>query len=201
MCSRIYNHGMKRFRYDAGWRDAAAGRVLPIAALIIALFLFLSFWGCGEAEPPALPQEPEEAVDRIEGLSADQSRTVAELGYPDHFFISIDPATSDRVERWSYFTCGKAIDFNNGRIFGEEPTPDQSSQYPPTDLRPQDFDALMTPGEASQLLGEPLYTQEVRDSLMPENTIVVYEKVILLYREGQLIGVETQVSPPQLSPP
>ncbi|MBN2028601.1 MAG: hypothetical protein JW854_17755 [Actinobacteria bacterium] len=197
-----YNHAMDRIAISACVRSAATVIAMLLAAALVALAFTLSISGCGEAESPPPPVEVEEPdVEYIEGLSADQSRTVAELGYPDHFFISIDPASSDRVERWLYFSEEKAIDFDNGRLFGEEPIADESAEYPPTDLRPQDFDTLLSPGEASQLLGEPLYTQEVVDSLMPENTIVVYGKAILLYREGQLIGVDTQVSPPQLNPP
>jgi hypothetical protein len=172
-----------------------------ILAVAVALTLLLSplLSGCGEGEPQDLPSgEEESVVNPISGLSVDQSGTVEDLGYPDHFFISIDPATSDRIERWTYFSDGKAIDFDNGRFFGEENIDDQSSDYPPTDLHPQDFDTLMTPGEAEQLLGQPIYTYEVQDSLMPENTIIVYEKAVLLYRNGQLLGVDTQVHPPQL---
>ena len=176
---------------------------LVLAALFItAILLFSSLIGCGEKEPPPLPLEEEEpAVGYIPGLSGDQSRTVEEMGYPDHFFISIDPASSDRIERWLYFAEGKALDFDNGRLFGEETIEDESAAYPPTDLHPQDFATLTTPQEATQLLGEPLYTQEIEDSLMPANTIIVYDKAVLLYREGELIGVDTQVSPPELDAP
>ena len=198
----IYNHAMERNRLHAPGRSRMTGIALLAAAVLAALLVPLLLSGCGEAEsPPSAAEEEGPDIEYIAGLSADQSRTVDELGYPDHFFISIDPVSSDRVERWLYFSEGKAIDFDNGRLFGEEVIADESAEYPPTDLRPQDFDTLLTPGEASQLLGEPLYTQEVQDSLMPENTIIVYDKAILLYRKGQLIGVDTQVSPPQLNPP
>ncbi len=128
----------------------------------------------------------------------DQNRMVAEHGYPDHFFISIDPLTEDRVERWIYFGLGKAFDFDNGRLLGEEAVEDRSAEYPPTDLRPQDFNPHLTQAEASALLGEPLFTHESRGSLLSDNTMVVYQKAVLLYREGQLIGVNTQVHPPDL---
>jgi hypothetical protein len=171
-------------------------------AFIATLLLPVTLCGCGEEEPPPLPDGGEElSVELIPGLSADQSRTVEDYGYPDHFFISIDPESSDRVERWMYFSRGKALDFDNGRLFGEEEIEDESAEYPPTDLRPQDFDTLMTQGEATQLLGEPLYAQEVQDSLLPENTILVYDKAVLLYRAEKLIGVDTQVSPPELNAP
>jgi len=193
---------MNKIGLNARVRSAATVITILATVVFIALPVSLSLSGCGEEESLTLPVDTgEPEVEYIEGLSADQSRTVAELGYPDHFFVSIDPTSSDRVERWLYFDAGKAIDFDNGRLFGEESIADESTEYPPTDLRPQDFDALLSPGEASQLLGEPLYTQSVEDSLMPENTIIVYDKAILLYREGQLIGVDTQVSPPQLNPP
>lgn len=171
------------------------GIAVALAALLI---LIASLLGCGEeAEIPV--QESEEPISSIPGLSLDQSRAVNEFGYPDHFFITIDPYGSDRVERWLYFTQGKAIDFDNGRRFGEEAIEDESAQYPPTDLRPQDFKPLLTPEEAAQILGEPLYTQDVEDSLTAANsTIVVFDKAILLYMNGRLIGVETKVKPPQM---
>jgi hypothetical protein len=176
--------------------------IIVAAALAAALLLPAALAGCEEQDlPPSSAGDEEETVELIAGLSADQSRTVEELGYPDHFFISMDPESTDRVERWTYFSQGKVVDFDNGRFFGEEACEDESAKYPPTDLRPQDFDALLTPEEATRMLGEPLYTQGIEDSLMPENTIIVYEKAILLYRDGKLIGVDTKVSPPELNTP
>ena len=174
---------------------------MPAALLLAAalLALALSAWGCGEREVPLLPEEEKNAdYAPVAGLSADQSRAVADYGYPDHFFISMDPETRDRVERWIYYGRGKALDFDNGRLFGEEPVEDKSAEYPPTSLRPQDFGPLLTVEEASAMLGEPLFTHEVEESLLPENVFVVYEKAVLLYREGRLIGVDTQVHPPDI---
>ncbi|WP_287152559.1 hypothetical protein [Candidatus Solincola tengchongensis] len=102
------------------------------------------------------------------------------------------------MERWTYFSLGKALDFDNGRLFGEETVEDRSSEYPPTTLKPQDFSLHLTPEEASALLGPPIFTHEARDGLLPENTIVVYEKAVLLFRDGRLIGMDTQVRPPSL---
>lgn len=182
-------------------RGYVSGTIVA-AALIAAILFAVVLVGCGEPDlPPLSAGDEADAVELIAGLSADQSRMVADLGYPDHFFISMDPASTDRVERWTYFSEGKVVDFDNGRFFGEEACEDESAAYPPTELRPQDFDALLTPEEASRMLGEPLYTQEIEDSLMPENTIIVYDRAILLYREGKLIGVDTKVSPPELSTP
>ncbi|MBC7230363.1 MAG: hypothetical protein H5T74_08240 [Actinobacteria bacterium] len=172
--------------------------------LLIAAVLFLSVLpaGCGETGTPVQIVEPETPIPgEIPGLSADQSRTVAEYGYPDHFFISIDPYSSDRVERWTYFRLGRVLDFDNGRLWGEEPVDDQSEHYPPTDLHPQDFRTTLTPAEATAALGEPLFTHEAGDGLMPENTIMVYEKAVLLFRGEKLMGVDTQVRPPALPVP
>ena len=197
-----YNRGMKKPRRGRVHPKRAFVSICVAALLPAALFLLSPLPGCGNGEPPPLPEEESApGVIPISGLSPDQSRKVAELGYPDHFFISIDPLGTVRMERWIYFAPGKAFDFDAGRLLGEEAVEDQSADYPPTDLHPQDFSALMTPEEASRLLGEPLYTHEVRDSLMPENTIVVYPKAVLLFREGQLIGVDTQVKPPQIPMP
>ncbi|NPV59109.1 MAG: hypothetical protein HPY75_05535 [Actinobacteria bacterium] len=184
----------------------SVNRVVPLVFLAVALATVLMLpalhAGCGEADTPAPPAEVEKPPPGdIPGLSADQSRAVAEYGYPDHFFISVDPYSSDRVERWTYFRLGQALDFDNGRLFGKEPVDDQSSQYPPTRLHPQDFDNTMTPAEATSLLGEPLFTHETSDSLMPENTILVYETAVLLFRGEKLMGVDTQVKPPALPAP
>jgi hypothetical protein len=171
-------------------------------ALLVAVSLPLYPAGCSEEELPPLPREEEDAsFSPISGLSADQSRTIDELGYPDHFFIIIDPISSDRIETWTYFSEGKALDFDNGRLLGEEEIEDESEDYPPTDLQPQDFDALLTPLEAEQLLGPPIYTHEVQDSLMPENTIIVFDNAVLIYQDEQFVSVDTQVKPPDISAP
>lgn len=181
-----------------GLRVKAVLVLCALAAALLALVLLAC--GCGGREVPLLPEEEDTTgYEPVAGLSADQSRAVAEYGYPDHFFISIDPITSDRVERWTYYKHGKALDFDNGRLFGEEPVEDKSAEYPPTDLRPQDFGPLLTAEEANAMLGEPLFTHEVQESLMPENVFVVYEKAVLLFRKGRLIGVDTQVHPPNLN--
>jgi len=155
--------------------------------------------GCGEEAMPVPQEESVAPPSSIPGLSLDQCRLVEELGYPDHFFISIDPLSSDRVETWTYFAEGKAIDFDNGRRFGEKAIEDESAKYPPTQLHPQDFKPSMTPEEAAQILGKPVYSHDVQDSLTSSNsTIIVFEKAILLYRKGQLIGVDTKVAPPKV---
>ncbi len=168
-------------------------------ALLAAVSLLLSSIGCSEEESLPLPREEEDAsFSPISGLSADQSRTIDELGYPDHFFIIIDPLSSDRIETWTYFSEGRELDFDNGRLTGEVEIEDQSATYPPTDLRPQDFNALLTPMEAEQLLGPPKYSHEVTESLMPENTIIVFDKAVLIYRDEQFVSVDTQVKTPDI---
>ncbi|MDY6796108.1 MAG: hypothetical protein SWK76_12665 [Actinomycetota bacterium] len=170
--------------------------------MALLLFIILIGTGCGQQVQTRTAAETEQEPVFFEAsLSTDQNQVVEDIGYPDHFFISIDPYGTDRMERWIYFSDGKALDFDNGRLDGEEEVADESAEYPPTDLRPQDFSTLMTSEEANQLLGEPLYTHEVEDSLMPENSIIIYEKAVLLYRDGQLIGVDTQVHPPHLPAP
>ncbi len=192
-------HAGRRRRKHGGSPVLAALALATLLLAAVLLALALATCGCGERQVPPLREEGESAAyEPVAGLSADQSRAVAEYGYPDHFFISIDPYSQDRVERWIYYARGKALDFDNGRLFGEEPVEDESAEYPPTSLRPQDFSLLLTPEEAAALLGEPLFTHEVEESLLPENVFIVYEKAVLLYRQGQLIGVDTQVHPPDL---
>ena len=176
--------------------------VSALVVLVILLLLSAALPGCSEEAPPPLPEESE-ATDLLlaPGLSLDQDQVIEEFGYPDHFFISIDPYSGDRIETWVYYSEGKALDFDNGQLFGEDDIEDQSEELPPTDLKPEDFDSLMAPGEAEALLGEPIYTYDVEESLMAENTFIVFEKAVLLYRDDQLIGVDTQVRPPRLPSP
>lgn len=165
--------------------------------LAILLYLSAAPAGCGGEAPSPLPRESENpSLMPAPGLSMNQDQVLEEYGYPDHFFISIDPYSGDRIETWIYYSLGKSLDFDNGELFGEEDIEDQSEEYPPTDLRPEDFEPHMTPGEAEELLGEPLYTYDVEESLMAENTFIVFKKAVLLYRGDQLIGVDTQVKPP-----
>ena len=182
-------------------RKLLAG-VSTLILLSVLLFLSAALPGCSEEAPPPLPMESEEADFLVPpGLSLDQDQVIEEFGYPDHFFISIDPLSGDRIEDWTYYSEGKKLSFENGRFFGEEDAEDQSEEYPPTDLKPEDFDSLMTPGEAEELLGEPVVIHDTEGSLMAENTLLVFEKATLIYQGDQLIGVDTQVSPPQLPSP
>ncbi len=188
-----------------GYRSPFVKRSFPArtVGVSLAVFLLLAVTACSgcKGSEETLPSPREESASEIApipGLSPDQSRVVSQYGYPDHFFISIDPHTRVRVEKWIYYSLGKSLDFDEGRLFGEEAVEDKSAEYPPTTLRPQDFDSLLTPEEASSLLGDPLFVHEVEESLLPENTFIVYEKAVLLYRNGQLIGVDTQVHPPEV---
>jgi len=189
-----YNRVMKRKIY--------AG-VSALVVLVVLLLLSAVLPGCSEEAPPLRAGEDSGESDLLlaPGLSLDQDQIIEEFGYPDHFFISIDPYSGDRVEDWFYYSEGKVLKLKNGRLFGEDDIEDQSEEYPPTDLKPEDFDSLMAPGEAEELLGEPIYTYDVEESLMAENTLLVFEKAVLVYRDDQLIGVDTQVRPPQLPTP
>lgn len=186
-----YEHPERTFRARRG-----AG---IFAALLLAASLCFFPCGCGgEEQVSIVTADAEPFAPSISGLSRDQSQVVEEYGYPDHFFISIDPLSRDRVETWTYFGKRLAIDFDNGRRFGEEEIEDESAKYPPTTLKPQDFDSTTTREIAATVLGEPIFEQEAEGSLMYENTIVVYEKAVLLYRDDLLIGVDTKVRPPHL---
>jgi len=181
----------------SGLKGKLSAALGVFATVVLMLFLWVALPGCGGEAPSPLPRESENpSLMPAPGLSMNQGQVLEEYGYPDHFFISIDPYSGDRIETWIYYSRGKSLDFDNGELFGEEDIEDQSEEYPPTDLRPEDFESLMTPGEAEELLGEPLYTYDVEESLMAENTFIVFKKAVLLYRGDQLIGVDTQVKPP-----
>lgn len=189
-----YNRVMRRKTY--------AG-VSALIVLVILLLLSALLPGCSEEAPPLRAGEESGETDLLlaPGLSLDQDQIIEEFGYPEQFFISIDPYSGDRVEDWFYYSEGKVLKLKNGRLFGEEDIEDQSEEYPPTDLKPEDFDSLMTPAEAEELLGEPVVIYDAEGSLMAENTLIVFEKASLVYQGDQLIGVDTQVSPPQLPSP
>ncbi len=177
------------------------GRAVPAALIVMGALFALAcplLAGCGEREAEIAIPEERPLASSISGLSSEQSRLVEEWGYPDHFFISIDPLSGDRVETWSYFGRGVAVSFDNGRRFGEEEIADESARYPATALKPQDFGSTTTSEEAGLLLGEPLFERQPEGNLLYENTIVVYEKAVLLYRNEMLIGVDTKVVPPTL---
>jgi hypothetical protein len=190
---------ISRLPHDGSRKAKLAPPAFLGIAFLIALGAILG--GCGGDRASVPLEKPKATPSYIPGLSLDQSRAVEQYGYPDHFFLSFDPGGSDRIERWTYFSQGKALDFVNGRLSGEDVVEDESSRYPPCGLHPQDFTATMTPEEAAVMLGEPLYSQEKKDSLMPENSVLVFEKAVLLYKSGQLIGVDTQVRPPRIPAP
>ncbi len=173
--------------------------------LAIAALLLLGGPSCSEPErnrsgppeePAATPESP--PSEEIPGLSVEQARMVSQHGYPDHFFLSLDPTTGDRMERWTYFSLRKTYDFYNGRLSGEESVEDESQSYPSTDLRPQDFTPSTTPQELEATLGKPLLRHELRSSLQAPNLMLVYPQAVFLFRDGRLMGMDTKVNPPSL---
>jgi outer membrane murein-binding lipoprotein Lpp len=174
--------------------------LLSLAAVLIFALLMA---GCGKkASAPESSSDKKQGTVLIDGLSADQSQLVQQYGYPDQFEISFDPSTSKRMETWIYYSQTKSIDFSDGQTIGEGTAEDQSSKYPATSLHPQDFNQTTTPEEAAAILGQPVYTQDVEDSLMGgTNTLVVFNNAILQYRDGELLIMETQVKPPAITVP
>ncbi len=172
------------------------------AALVFLTILIVAvaLAGCGnQSSPPTSNAQSEPAVSLVPGLSADQSRMVNQLGYPEQFFVSYDPSGSTRMETWSYPSKGKSSDFSDGRLLNQGTLEDQSTEYPPTTLHPQDFTQTMTVEEASRILGEPIYSQDVEDSLMSgKNTVVVFNSAILQFRSGELLSMDTQVKAPEI---
>jgi len=185
-----------------------AGKGIHASLLFFLLFssllLLLGGPSCsGKREASYAPDEPATPSgtslgEEIPGLSPEQARVVQENGYPDHFFISFDPTTGDRVERWTYFSLGKAYDFYNGRREGEEAVEDESRIYPPTPLKPQDFTSSTDPQSLESSLGQPLLRHELKGSLQAPDLMLVYPQAVFLFRDGRLIGVDTKVKPPSL---
>ena len=172
------------------------------ALLALSIFVVLTAGCGGQALPPASNTQSEPEISLIPGLSADQSRIVGDLGYPEQFYIAFAPYDSTRLETWIYPSEGKSSDFKDGRLSNQGTLEEQSTKYPPTTLHPQDFTKTMTVEEASVILGSPVYTQEVENSLMGgENTLVVFNNAILLFRAGGLLTIDTQVKPPEIPSP
>lgn len=194
-------NGLKAITATSSWGNFPC---LVLALLVLSL-LVPGNLSCSDAGGEA-PRPPEEQVipqeeslsEDIPGLSVEQARMVNRYGYPDHFFISLDPATGDRMERWTYFSLGKAYDFYNGRLDGEESVEDESRSYPPTSLRPQDFSTSTTAQELEATLGKPLLRHELKNSLQAPNLMLVYPHAVFLFRDGKLMGMDTKVNPPSL---
>lgn len=173
-----------------------------VAACIATLLLFAglsAMGGCGgedEAYSPSTAQEFSPLVDlgSTVALSSDQARLISEHGYPSHFFITMDPLTSDRVETWTYFSLQESYTFHQGRRIRKETVQDQSGKYPPTTLKPEDFGPDLSLTGAESMLGKPYQDSGFTDSEGSSVIILFYQGAVLDYTDGKLTGIETMVS-------
>ena len=139
-------------------------------------------------------------------LSSDQRKLIDEHGYPSHFFITMDPLTGDRIETWTYFPPKEAYTFVDGRKLRKEAVEDESAEYPPTTLKPEDFSSMLSLGEAEAMLGKPYQSSTVEGEDGDSIIILFYDGAILDYTNGKLTGVDTMVHrfedfPEELSQP
>ncbi len=172
--------------------------IFMFIALASAAFLGMIV-GCGESQKPySLPQENFEPLINQGSkviLSSDQAKVIEELGYPDHFFISIDPKTADRVETWTYFTQRAEYTFRNGRKLRKQDAEDQSREYPRTSLKPEDFGPALTLTEANNLLGRLVNSKSFQAAPGEDTILLIYEKGIVTFTNGKFAGVDTMVHP------
>ncbi len=168
-----------------------------VAAITLAACL-TALAGCGEKEPAYNSQPREEYRPLVDlgsqvVLSSDQDKLIAQYGYPSHFFITLDTLTSDRVETWTYFPHKQSYTFHNGRQMRKETVEDQSTEYPPTSLKPEDFGSTLSLTEAGEMLGEPYQSSDFKDDKGDGVIILFYEGAILDYTNGKFSGVDTMV--------
>ena len=169
---------------------------LAAAALLLAGLAAAA--GCGGPDKSYTPLEVEEFRPLVSQgstviLSSDQRKLINEYGYHSHFFITMDPLTGDRVETWTYFPASESYTFADGRKLRKEPAEDQSAEYPPTDLKPEDFGPSLSLGEAEAMLGKP-YQSSSFESAEGDNVIILfYQGAILDYTDGRLTGVDTMI--------
>jgi hypothetical protein len=175
------------------------GLALSLVVFIVLALLGVAVSGCRNQEPEYKPTEEEyhplTSLGNRVILSSDQTRVIDQFGYPSHFFISIDPLSSDRVETWTYFPERVAYTFSNGRLLRKEDAEDQSDEYPPTNLKPEDFGPTLSISDAGAMLGKLLYSKNVQDQTGEGTILMIYEKAILTYMDGRLVGVETMIHP------
>ncbi len=174
----------------------------PAISVFLAVVLatsLITVVGCGENQQPySMPQESFEPLinqgSRVI-LSSDQTKIIKEYGYPDHFFISIDPRTSDRIETWTYFSQRAEYTFKNGRKLRKQEAEDQAREYPRTNLKPEDFGPALTLTEAGNLLGRLVNSRSFQASPGEDAILLIYEKGIVTFTNGKFAGVDTMVHP------
>jgi predicted small lipoprotein YifL len=169
---------------------------LAVAVLLAAVLAALA--GCGSKEPAYTPQTREEFRPLVDLgsqviLSSDQDKLISQYGYPSHFFITLDPLTGDRVETWTYFPLKQSYTFHDGRQMRKETVEDQSAEYPPTTLKPEDFGSTLSLTEAGQMLGEPYQSSDFKNEEGDGVIILFYDGAILDYTNGKFSGVDTMV--------
>lgn len=174
--------------------------VLAAAALLAALLAAgaAGAGGCGGQARTYAPLEAEEFRPLVDAggtvaLSSDQRGIIDGRGYPSHFFISWDPVSGDRVESWTYFPQREEFTFLGGKRLRKEAVEDESAEYPPTSLRPEDFSSALSLEGAEALLGKPFHSSTVEGEKGDVVVILFYGQATLDYTNGRLTGVNTMV--------
>ncbi len=183
--------------HDRVSRNTLAG-LAGLAVVVLLAVCLPALAGCGNEKPTYSSQTQEEFRPLVDlgsqvVLSSDQDKIISQYGYPSHFFITLDTLTNDRVETWTYFPQKRSYTFHNGRQLRKETVEDQSAEYPPTTLKPEDFGSTLTLAEAGQMLGEPYQSSDFKDDKGDGVIILFYNEAILDYTNGKLSGVDTMV--------
>jgi hypothetical protein len=172
-----------------------------LAALAVAALLAAGLAGaagCGSRPRTYAPLEAEQFQPLVDTggtvlLSSDQRKLIDEHGYPSHFFITMDHLTGDRIETWTYFPLKEAYTFADGRKLRSEAVEDESAEYPPTTLKPEDFSSALSLDEAGAMLGKPYYSSAAQGEEGDSIIILFYDDATLDYANGRLSGVNTMV--------
>jgi len=126
--------------------------------------------------------------------SSEQQEALEERGLPDHFWISLEPRSGDRVEYWTWMTRGEELAFHNGRLIRRREVADQSGIYPPTSLRPQDFSTGTDLADLEAALGKPYFStnSELKGKQM---LLLFFTGAVVTFTDGSFSSIDTKVHP------
>ncbi len=171
----------------------------PLAAALAFAFLVAVSGGCGSDTRPIERYRPLDFTPMVDTgksviPSSEQQEALEELGLPDHFWISLDPRTGDRVESWSWTEAAEELSFHNGRLIRRRTLRDRSGEYPPTSLRPQDFSTGTDLDDLKAALGAP-YFSTTSDLQGKQMLLLFYTRAVATFTDGSFSSIDTMVHP------
>lgn len=170
-----------------------------LAAVTVLACLAMLFVGCGSGEGGPAEYRPiifTPLTDTGKKMipSSEQQEALDQRGLPDHFWISLEPRSKDRVEYWTWMGRGEELVFHNGRLIRRREVADESDSYPPTPLKPQDFSTGTDLPDLEEMLGKPYFstTSELGEK---EMLLLFYPGAVATFTNGSFSSIDTKVHP------